>query len=452
MSVQIIQRSESQITGRLARCVGCRCALPLRLPTSLERGEDWCCVACGTTYLAMIDEEAPQDLRQNVRRYEPTAARKPTNIVLPMPSPAYQPKGAAKTALPGRSGVTCAWETVVSRRLDDEISREVSLTAVAQGPAFSTLMRRPGPSAYTDTDVARFMQMFEESSAELQRFFTALDAGRSASVSGMEGIAQQGLERASEDRDLFVAFGLNPPVGDNTSRHSLHTAMVAMSIGATLGYDDRTLVELGIGCLIHDLGMLRVERARYQDNKILGNIDFKEIAKHPLYTFDLLRQQLDWVPRASRMVAYQMHERCDGSGYPRGRNSKQIHELAKVSAVADVFLALCSTRPHRQGLMPYYAVERMLHGVKDGLFDATVVRALLTTVALFPVGSYTRLSDGRVGKVLRSNGNDYARPVVAAWRPGSEVEPLEIINLGESEIRVIAAIPATEAQPAPSGI
>src|SRR5581483_8183801 len=189
-----------------------------------------------------------------------------------------------------------------------------------------------------------FMQMFESSSAELEKFFLALDAGRSASVVGMETIAQQGLEHISEDRDLFVAFGLNPPPGDTAGRHSLHTAMLAISIGATLGYDDRTLVELGIGCLIHDLGMLRVERARYQDSKILGNIDFKEIAKHPLYTFDMLRQQLDWVPRASRMVAYQMHERCDGSGYPRGRTGKQIHELAKVSAVADVFLALCSTR------------------------------------------------------------------------------------------------------------
>jgi hypothetical protein len=147
-----------------------------------------------------------------------------------------------------------------------------------------------------------------------------------------------------------------------------------------------------------------------------------------------------------------MHERCNGSGYPRGRTAKQIHELAKVAAVADVFLALCSTRPHRPALMPYYALERMLHGVKDGLFDAVVVRALLKTVSLFPVGSFVRISDGRIGKVLRSNGEDYARPVVAAWKPGADPNESIVVDLSqEPDLRVIAALATAEFQaPAPA--
>ncbi|HEX3656347.1 MAG TPA: HD domain-containing phosphohydrolase [Pirellulales bacterium] len=452
MGMQVIQRSEAQATGRLASCVVCSCALPLRLPGADEQGEDWCCAQCGTTYLAVIDEASPPELRQNVRRYQSSVPSQSASASSAMLGHAYQPQGVARTALPARAGITCGWETVVSRRLDDEISREADLSAVPQGPAFATLMRRPPPTAYVDTDVARFMQTFEDSTAQLEKFFQAMHSGRTASVTGMETIAQQGLERISEDRDLFVALGLNPPPGDIAGRHSLHTAMLAISIGATLGYDDRTLVELGIGCLIHDLGMLRVERARYQDNRILGNTDFREIAKHPLYTFDLLRQQLDWIPRASRMVAYQMHERCNGSGYPRGRTAKQIHELAKVAAVADVFLALCSTRPHRPALMPYYALERMLHGVKDGLFDAVVVRALLKTVSLFPVGSFVRISDGRIGKVLRSNGEDYARPVVAAWKPGTDPNESIVVDLSqEPDLRVIAALATAEFQaPAPA--
>jgi HD-GYP domain-containing protein (c-di-GMP phosphodiesterase class II) len=399
----------------------------------------------------MIEEGASPELRQNVRRFEPTATRS-SGASTQILGHAYQPQGVARTALPGRTGITCAWETVVSRRLDDEISREADLSAVPQGPAFSSLMRKPPATAYADEDVARFMQTFEQSSAQLEKFFLTLKAGRTASVSTMESIAQQGLERISEDRDLFLALGLNPPPGDIAGRHSLHTAMLAISVGATLGYDDRTLVELGIGCLIHDLGMLRVERAKFQDNRILGNNDFKEIAKHPLYTFDLLRQQLEWVPRSARLVAYQMHERCNGSGYPRGRTGKQIHELAKVAAVADVFLALCSTRPHRPGLMPYYALERMLHGVKDGLFDAGAVRGLLKTVSLFPVGSFVRTSDGRIGKVLRSNGEDYSRPVLALWEAGGDPNQSIVTDLSkEANLRVVAAMPTDNVEPSAAG-
>ena len=452
MGVQILERTDPQNTGRLASCVVCRCPLPLRLPAADEQGEDWSCAQCGTTYLAMIEETAPPELRQNVRRFQAPAARPAASASSQMLGHVYQPQGIARTALPGRAGITCAWETVVSRRLDDEISREADLSAVPQGPSFSNLMRKPAAEAYADEDVTRFMQTFEQSSAQLEKFFLTLKAGRTASVATMESIAQQGLERISEDRDLFVALGLNPPPGEIAGRHSLHTAMLAISIGATLGYDDRTLVELGIGCLIHDLGMLRVERAKFQDNRILGNSDFKEIAKHPLYTFDLLRQQLDWVPRSARLVAYQMHERCNGSGYPRGCTAKHIHELAKVAAVADVFLALCSTRPHRPGLMPYYALERMLHGVKDGLFDAAAVRGLLKTVSLFPVGSFVRTSDGRIGKVLRSNGEDYARPVLAVWEAGGDQSQSVVIDLSqEAELRVVAAMPTDHVEPPAAG-
>src|SRR5262249_70558 len=152
--------------------------------------------------------------------------------------------------------------------------------------------------------------------------------------------------------------------------------------------------------LIHDLGMLRIQGVDLHDGRILGNTDFREIVKHPIYTLELLRQHAGKLPVGSCMVAYQMHDRLNGTGYPRGRTADQIHELAKIAAVADVFVALTSNRPHRPGLLPYYALERILHGVKDGFYDSQVARALLKTVSLFPVGSSVQLTDGRTGVVI----------------------------------------------------
>jgi HD-GYP domain-containing protein (c-di-GMP phosphodiesterase class II) len=141
------------------------------------------------------------------------------------------------------------------------------------------------------------------------------------------------------------------------------------------------------------------------------------------------------------MVVYQMHERANGSGYPRGRQANQIHDLAKIAAVADVFVALTSERPHRPGMMPYYALERILRGVKDGLYDAAVVRALLKTVSLFPVGSFVSLTDGRTGKVVRANGEHYARPVVLAWDDADSIGTQAVVDLSkDDDVSVHAAI------------
>jgi HD-GYP domain-containing protein (c-di-GMP phosphodiesterase class II) len=207
--------------------------------------------------------------------------------------------------------------------------------------------------------------------------------------------------------------------------------MLAMSIGTVLGLARQELIELALGCLIHDAGMLHVNPAYVNSQKPLGRSEFLEITKHPALTFDLVRQLPD-VPAGARMVAYQMHERCNGTGYPRQRSANQIHPLAKIAAVADVFVALVSPRPHREGMLPYHAIEKVLQMASAGELDRDAVRGLIKTVSLFPIGSFVETSDGRIGRVLRANRELYARPTLELWYP-SEPGRIEAVDLAHND-------------------
>ena len=48
------------------------------------------------------------------------------------------------------------------------------------------------------------------------------------------------------------------------------------------------------------------------------------------------------------MLIYQHHERLNGSGYPVGLCGDEVHEWARICAVADVFDAMTSDRPYRK--------------------------------------------------------------------------------------------------------
>ena len=77
------------------------------------------------------------------------------------------------------------------------------------------------------------------------------------------------------------------------------------------------------------------------------------------------------------------------------------------------------------------------------------MRALLHTLALFPIGSYVTLSDGSVAKVLRTNGKEYTKPIVQRLQNGSGcfVEPDDddqLVDLTKSELTVVQALPLTE--------
>jgi HD-GYP domain-containing protein (c-di-GMP phosphodiesterase class II) len=343
---------------------------------------------------------------------------------------AFTAQGNARAALPGRAAIQVPFHTDGSLSLDRQSADWRAGAIVAADDPFTEQVRKHGSQSYSRDDIAAMLEHYDRSVEFVGATLNRLKDGESVAAEALQATTQESLLRASDDLDLFTCMGINPSETTEISAHSMNTAILAMAIGATLGQDAQTLVELGVGCLVHDVGMLKVDRKLYTSKEYLDSRDFVEVAKHPIVAADMLHRNLQQVPLGVRMIVYQMHERCDGSGYPRGRTSESIHPLAKIAAVADVYVALVSKRPHRPAMLPYFAVTKMLEDVKAGLFDPQVVRALLQTISLFPLGSIVELNDGRVAKTVRSNGPAYDRPIVEAWARTALNAPPELIDLG----------------------
>lgn len=415
-----VASNHNTVIGRLDICPNCALALPLRLPEAWEQAAEFECAGCGARFYAVVAEDASPESRRNVRS-RPTdrsteTGRHDRRPVVGCPAPFLDSPGAAVSRVaPGRNGIRTPLQTAVSLQFDSQIGTGRNLVLPAQGPPFANRILGPAKHLYDPRQVEQFHIENEDSSTRLADLHAGLVKRDVVGVDVLHNISRIALHRAVHDIDLFVALGMHAPLVEYPSRHSLHVGSLAMALGARMGYDTNTLTELGIGCFIHDLGMLPLCHGAYNSSRVLTADEFSELTKHPVITFELLERHMNWISAGARMVAYQMHERCDGSGYPRGRKANQIHPLAKVAAVADVFVALLSPRPHRPPTVPYYAVEKIVYDTKNGLYDPNVVRAFLDTVSLFPIGSWVELNDRRLAKVIRSGGRQWDRPVVEAW-------------------------------------
>jgi HD-GYP domain-containing protein (c-di-GMP phosphodiesterase class II) len=342
---------------------------------------------------------------------------------------AFKAQGKARNALPGRESIQVPFHTDGSRRLDQAPADWTTGPIAPSDDPFSEQVRRHGVEPYSRENMNAMLEHYDRSVEYVGEMLNKLKDGEAVAAETLQSVTQESLRRASEDLDLFTCMGINPSETNEISAHSMNTAILAMAIGATLGQDSQTLVDLGVGCLLHDAGMLKIDRNLYGSKEYLDSRDFVEVAKHPIVAADMLCRSMQRVPSGVRMIVYQMHERCDGSGYPRGRTSEALHPLAKIAAVADVYVALVSKRPHRAAMLPYFAMTKMLEDVKTGLFDPQVVRALLQTISLFPLGSIVELSDGRVAKIVRTNGPAYDRPIVETWARTALSAPPELIDL-----------------------
>lgn len=342
-----------------------------------------------------------------------------------------QPAEAGR-GLAGRSGHL---EAAPARRLDSELDAS-RLLPEPPAKAFSAEIIRHGTAPYDPGLASQMIEGHRESQNQIDQLFKSLEDADDIDADAVEGVSARSLGQLAGDLDLFVSLGITLESDRYPSQHSMRSSMLAMAVGTQMDLDERSLLDLSTGCLVHDIGMLRIDHEIYQRPSAIDPLAMLEITKHPSLTFDLIRE-VEGISGPARLVAYQVHERCDGSGYPRGRKANQIHPLAKIASVADVFMALISPRPHRPGRMPYYAVEHLIRGAKKGLFDPQAVRGLLQTVSLFPIGSYVELKDGRPGRVIRSNGDAYTSPIIEAWDPGRlNMQPTVIDLANETEIQI----------------
>jgi len=160
-----------------------------------------------------------------------------------------------------------------------------------------------------------------------------------------------------------------------TAGHQQRVADLAGAIAGQIGLSEETAYGIRMGGLIHDLGKIAVPTAILSKPGRISKIEFDLIKTHPNVGYDILKTiQFPW-PIAQ--MAFQHHERMDGSGYPSGLKGDDILLEARILGVADVVEAMASHRPYRPALGVDKALEEVSKN-KVKLYDPDAVDACLS--------------------------------------------------------------------------
>ena len=190
--------------------------------------------------------------------------------------------------------------------------------------------------------------------------------------------------------------------------HSISICSLATIVALRLGLSKEQLHDIGVGCLLHDLG-LRYIMGNYENREInmLPENEIIEYKKHPVYGYSALKKE-DWISKTSKEIILYHHERLDGSGYPL--HIEEIPIESRIVNVCDAFdEMICGIGCVRTKV--YEAVE-YLKTFKNMKFDAKIVDAFLQFTAVFPSGSIVMTNEGEVGIVVKQNKHFPERPVI----------------------------------------
>ncbi len=324
-----------------------------------------------------------------------------------------------------------------SRLLDERLAGELQRSVTYQ-PVKA--WRRPRLSVDDLKTEARIgVEKHSATSAAVADLCGKLEPGYRTSANELRNSVEHFVGMASVDFDLLpLVVAMQHSDDEYLYDHCVNVALLSMAIASHLGLERDRIATIGLGGMLQDIGMLRVPVSIRLEPGELTEAEWHEIHRHPLHTLEMLGDVRD-LPQAVRFIGYQAHERVDGGGYPRGRFGPQLHEYAKIVSVADVYVAMTSDRPYRPAMQPYEAAKTVLMDAAKDKFDRTLVRALLDTVSLFPIGSEVHLSDGSAARVLRANPGRHTSPIVETI--GADGSPTGyVLDLSEEDApRVVSA-------------
>lgn len=196
---------------------------------------------------------------------------------------------------------------------------------------------------------------------------------------------------------------------DVTFTHCNSVALMSYTIGSWMKMNDDDLKELSLAALFSDIGKYNIPKEILTKKGNLTFTEFEAIKQHVDNSVTIL-ENAGFNNRIIDAVKFH-HERADGSGYPYGLKGDQIPTFSKIIALADIFVALTSSRPYRNKYTPFDAIHILETDYMQKI-DIVILSKFINKVASNYIGNPVKLSNGKLGEILFINTNAPLRPII----------------------------------------
>jgi hypothetical protein len=315
-------------------------------------------------------------------------------------------------------------------------------TVVPTAPVSIATTERPEPVVRVEPPAPRGPVGASEASEPLYRELQQFLVEARDRVQGGGGFPwgrlQSLVERISASLlvspDLFWVAN-NPaaaPGVDYVSLHQARVCVLALRLGANLGYDRARLMPLGLAAALFDAGLWQMPPQLIERADALTGGELATYRSHPKLSADIVQR---WSPPDVGILdaILDHHEREHGQGFPRALQGAAVAPDAKIIGLVDTYTALTVPPTSRSRLRPHEAIRDIVK-TRNDQFSSPLIKVLLSEISVFPPGTVVRLNTEEIGRVIAVNRSHPLRPQVeiVADGKGQRLATPKVIDLSEA--------------------
>ena len=150
-------------------------------------------------------------------------------------------------------------------------------------------------------------------------------------------------------KEILVTIGSIAEVhSEETSNHIKRVAKYSALLGKYYGLSENKIKIFKDASTMHDIGKIAIPYYILNKPGKLDSNEFEIMKSHALHGYNMLKHSNKPLFKAAATIAYEHHEKYNGTGYPNQIKGENIHIYGRITALADVFDALGSDRCYKK--------------------------------------------------------------------------------------------------------
>ncbi len=246
-----------------------------------------------------------------------------------------------------------------------------------------------------------------ETVAEIMRH---LQVGQTLKLAMIHNVVADLMQSILRNPDAFSWLTHLKKKDGYSYTHAVDSCALAITFGRHLGLPRESLISLGTGALLFDVGKTRLPDGLLNKPGRLSPEEYQVMKKHVAYGVEIVAHISHSGMEMVDMVRAH-HERFDGSGYPNGFRGADIPLFGRIAGILDCYDAITSDRSYQRAISPHQAL-RVLYNARDKAFQEELVEQFIQCLGVYPTGSLVELVSGEVAIVIAQNRVRRLRPKI----------------------------------------